>query len=193
MEPEVIVRPRSNLPSYVVVLAFAAMAQPAHADSPWVPTGAFFQVGVGENAESATAGLSWRWSRQWALGSGVISGSWAAAISGWQYRASDGMGDSHLWQLSLTPIVRYTPAGGSSPWFIEGGIGATYTDKIYVTEGKAFSTRFNFGDQIAIGATFGPAREYEVSLRFEHFSNAGIKRPNPGENFVQLRLAVPLR
>ena len=27
----------------------------------------------------------------------------------------------------------------------------------------------------------------EVSLRFQHFSNAGIKEPNPGENFFQVR------
>lgn len=184
---------RSSLFLYVVMLAATAAAQPVRAESPYTPTGAFAQVGASDNGESATAGLIWRWSRQWTLGSGVVTGYWAAAVSGWQYRAADGVGNSHLVQLIFTPVVRYTPDGGSAPWFIEGGIGATYMNKIYVTEGKAFSTRFNFGDQIAVGVVFGPQREYEASLRFEHFSNAGIKRPNPGENFVQLRLTLPLR
>jgi hypothetical protein len=30
-------------------------------------------------------------------------------------------------------------------------------------------------------------RQRELVLRVEHFSNAGIKHPNPGENYVQLR------
>lgn len=184
---------RSSLLPCVVLLAVAAAAEPARAESPYTPTGAFAQFGASENGESATAGLIWRWSPQWTLGSGLVTGYWAAAVSGWQYRAADGVGNSHLAQVSFTPVVRYTPSAGASPWFIEGGIGATYMNKIYRTDGKAFSTRFNFGDQIAVGAVFGPKREYEVSLRFEHFSNAGIKRPNPGENFVQLRLALPLR
>jgi lipid A 3-O-deacylase len=29
----------------------------------------------------------------------------------------------------------------------------------------------------------------DLSLRLQHVSNAGIKEPNPGENFVQLRYA----
>ncbi len=192
MEAEVLVRPGSKLFHCVALLAVAAAAKPVCAEPSFAPTGAFLQVGAAESTESATAGLSWRWSRQWTLGSGVVSGYWAAAVAGWRYTAADGVGNSHLWQLSFTPVVRYTPAGGSAPWFVEGGIGATYMSKVYVAEGRKFSTRFNFGDQIAIGAAFGPAREYEVSLRFEHFSNADIKLPNPGANFIQLRLAMPL-
>ncbi len=189
MEMEVLVKPRLKLPWLMVLAVTAAAAKPAAAEPSYAPNGVFLQVGVAEGTNAATAGLSWRWSRQWALGSGVVSGYWAAAISGWRYTAADGAGYSNLWQASFTPVVRYTPAGGDSPWFIEGGIGATYTNKVYVTDGRTFSTRFNFGDQIAIGAVFGPAREYEVSLRFEHFSNADIELPNPGQNFIQLRLS----
>ena len=35
--------------------------------------------------------------------------------------------------------------------------------------------------------SFGARGEHEVSLRLQHFSNAGIKHPNPGETFVRLR------
>ena len=28
---------------------------------------------------------------------------------------------------------------------------------------------------------------HELALRVQHYSNAGIRHPNPGENFVQLR------
>lgn len=192
MEEKIFVTLGLKLPWLVVVAATVIAARPAVAEPSYAPTGAFLQVGLAEDTSAATAGLTWRWGRQWVLGPGVVSGYWAAAISGWRYEAANGVGYSNLGQLSFTPVVRYRPAGGSAPWFIEGGIGATYTNKVYVAEGRAFSTRFNFGDQIAIGTFFGPAREYEVSLRFEHFSNADIELPNPGQNFIQLRLAMPL-
>ncbi len=168
------------------------MATPAAAESSFTPTGAFLQTGFTGSANSATAGLTWHWDRQLALGSGVVSGYWAAAVSGWRYESYGGVGRSTLGQVSFTPVFRYTPSGGQADWFIEGGVGATYMNRIYASNDKNFSTRFNFGDQIAIGAVFGAQRQYEVSLRFEHFSNAGIKHPNPGENFTQLRLAIPL-
>lgn len=193
MEAEVLVKPGLKLGWLIVLTIAEAAVQPAFAaERPYAPTGAFLQLGVAEGTHSATAGLSWRWNRQWTLGSGVFTGYWAAAISGWRYTATGGVGYDNLWQASFTPFVRYTPAGGNSPWFIEGGIGLTYMSKVYETDARAFSTRFNFGDQIAIGAAFGAAREYEVSLRFEHFSNADIELPNPGQNFIQLRLTMPL-
>jgi lipid A 3-O-deacylase len=36
----------------------------------------------------------------------------------------------------------------------------------------------------------GQQRQHELQLRLEHVSNAGIKEPNPGANFVQLRYAL---
>ncbi len=192
MKEKILVRLGLKLPWLVVLAVAAVAARPASAEPSFAPTGALLQVGVAEDTSAVTVGLTWRWSRQWALDPGVVSGYWAAAISGWRYEAANGTGYSNLGQLSFTPVVRFTPAGDNVPWFIEGGIGATYTNKVYVAEGRAFSTRFNFGDQIAIGAVFGPAREYEVSLRFEHFSNADIELPNPGQNFIQLRLSLPL-
>lgn len=173
------------------VLACAAAHAADAAESSFAPTAAFVQVGDAGAANSVTAGLVWHWQRQWPLGSGVVSGYWAAAISAWRYEAQGG-GRSTLSQVSFTPVFRYIPQGGHADWFVEGGIGATYMNRIYATQDKSFSTRFNFGDQIAIGAFLGAERRYEVSLRYEHFSNANLDTPNPGENFVQLRVAMRL-
>jgi hypothetical protein len=47
------------------------------------------------------------------------------------------------------------------------------------------------GEQEIAAATVLPAgHRLEVALRVEHFSNAGISHPNPGENFLQLRLSA---
>ena len=86
-------------------------------------------------------------------------------------------------------MLRLRPAGGSSPWFIEAGIGITVMDRLYRSQTKKFSTTFNFVDVAGIGRSFGADRRQELSLRLVHISNADIKSPNPGENFVQLRYA----
>jgi len=40
---------------------------------------------------------------------------------------------------------------------------------------------------VGIGRRFGDRGRHEISMRVEHFSNGSIKKPNPGENFLQLR------
>jgi hypothetical protein len=64
------------------------------------------------------------------------------------------------------------------------------TDKPYRTPAKEFGTRFNFVDTAGVGRSFGAQRKHELGLRLVHMSNAGIKEPNPGENFLQLRYAA---
>jgi hypothetical protein len=50
------------------------------------------------------------------------------------------------------------------------------------------STAFQFGSHIGLGYRFGAKRSYEIGYRFQHISNAGIKKPNPGINFHQVRV-----
>ena len=58
---------------------------------------------------------------------------------------------------------------------------------MYRTPEKRFSTAFNFHDMLGVGYSFGADRAEEVGVRFVHYSNAGIREPNPGINFLQLR------
>jgi lipid A 3-O-deacylase len=135
---------------------------------------------------SVTAGVTWRWTSltprgDWSLWTEVFASHWSAkqAIGS---RAS-------FTQIGVVPIVRYRFGEGRSPWFAEFGIGVSWMDRLYTTERKQFSTRFNFHDNIGIGRNFGANGEHELSVRLSHVSNAGIKQPNPGENFIQLRYA----
>ena len=53
--------------------------------------------------------------------------------------------------MAATPELRWRANAGASPWFAEAGIGATFTTNLHQTDQKRFSTRFNFGDHLAIG------------------------------------------
>ena len=174
----------------------AAMAWPAVAatETPmsppwWQPDKLFAQVGFAAETQTVVVGAIWKadWHREWLGGYATL---YTEASFGRWLSDSDNGASSSAWvtQLGLTPVLRWQPQ--SSPdWFFEAGIGANVLAPIFRSSDKRFSTAFNFGDHIAVGRRFGTAREHEVALRLQHFSNAGIRHPNPGENFVQLRYA----
>ena len=146
--------------------------------------GFFAQMGVADEVTAGTAGVIWNLR-------GGPNDRWSvyaeASVSRWQSRGGHATDHGVLTQVALVPTLRYRFGEGDSPWFVEGGIGATITSSVYRSSDKHFSTAFNFGDHIGVGRAFGAARKDEIVLRAEHFSNAGIKHPNPGENFLELR------
>jgi lipid A 3-O-deacylase len=135
-------------------------------------------------------GLTWSSTRQRQVAGGVAGLYWEASFGRW---ASDSgtARSSSAWvtQVSITPLLRWHPGGDNQHRFLEGGIGVNVLMPIYRSRDKRFSTAFNFGDHLAMGLRFGETKQHELALRLQHFSNAGIKHPNPGENFVQLRYA----
>jgi len=153
------------------------------------PAWAFAQAGSNpDSVEHFGAGVAWpfAWKRQ-ALG-GEFTAQAELSLSYWHARNFTG-GQEGFWNVGLVPLLRYRLSGGASPWFVEGGIGINATTKRYVTPDKTFSTRLNFSDNLAVGRSFGADWNQELSLRLQHTSNAGIKKPNPGEDFVLVRYA----
>jgi lipid A 3-O-deacylase len=187
--------PSNDVQSVAVLLMalWSPIARAAAEVSLIAPDAAFVQVGAADTTYGATLGVNWNWGREFAVGNARFTGYWEASLSQWSYPAADVRRTAGLLQLGLIPVFRWRPEQGASPWFVEAGIGATLTTVAYQTDRKRFSTRFNFGDHLAVGRSFGLTRAHELSLRLEHFSNAGIKQPNPGESFVQLRYLYKLK
>ena len=147
------------------------------------------QLGRNDDVTTLALGLMWRLSQEWFAGRrGRLSVYGEASIGQW--RVDDGS-RATVTQLGVTPVARYWLPRGER-WFAELGVGGHLLAPVYRTRDKRFSTVFNFGDHIALGRQHGNGHRWEWSVRLQHFSNAGIERPNPGEDFVQLRLALPL-
>lgn len=139
---------------------------------------------------AATVGLMLPWDGwSMALWGGQLRGLWDVYYSRWSFDRGPGGNDS-LNLLGVTPTLRWYSNQGRSSWFVQAGIGLTYADHRYYTPVREFSTRFNFADHIGVGIHLGAQRRHELQLRIEHLSNAGIKHPNPGENFIQVRYAL---
>jgi len=153
------------------------------------PDRVFAQVGTGDDdTRMYIAGVTydWRWTRP--LWNGVVTGYWESSFGRWNSDLSNGRrASAWITQLGVTPVLRWSSSEAPSTWFAEAGIGANVLLPVYRSSDKSFSTAFNFGDHLAVGRTFGEDGRHELALRVQHFSNGGIKHPNPGENFVQLR------
>ena len=166
-----------------------ALAQDAGADMAHAPS-VYLQGNWARHGTDALilgATLPWRAWRKPFLG-GELRGHWDVYVSRWSF---DGIaGHDGLTLLGVTPTLRLRPDEGRSAWFWEAGIGATMADRRYRTAEREFSTRFNFASHLGLGISLGEQRRHELLVRVQHVSNAGIKHPNPGANFVQLRYAL---
>ena len=153
------------------------------------PAVAFVQAGSGEDeAGVVSAGVRWPWAWRTTAWGGEWTGATELFGSWWHTRDIAG-GHQGIVQVGLVPVLRYRLSQGRSPWFAEIGIGLSITDKRYQSPNKTFSTRWNFSDNLAVGRSFGARNEHELSLRWQHTSNGGAKKPNPGLDLVMLRYA----
>lgn len=128
------------------------------------------------------AGLQWHGRDKW-----LEHSSWHIAryldlaFGGWNN------GGKTVYDLGLTPVFRFERSTGS-PYF-EAAIGFHAVSDLQFERGRETSTRLQFGDHIGVGFV---RDRYDWGLRVQHLSNGGIRNPNPGINFLQLRLQYRL-
>ena len=177
---------RKRLVTLVPPLLAALLAAPAAAD--WHPDAWYLQGGWSKHhVTSATAGTVWNFDWRHPVWGMEASLQGEAFLSRWRANDFD-RGEQWFSQVGLLPVLRLRLEEGRSRWFLEGGIGVSYTDRRYITPTKQFSTKFNFFDVIGLGYTFDAGRQ-EIGLRYAHISNGDTRKPNPGEEFVLLRYA----
>lgn len=166
----------------LALFAGALAASPVQAEG-WRPDGVFAEAGVSRrDTEVLGLGLQWQWDWQALRWGGRFSARTDLSASRWAADTVNGRRVQE--QVALVPLLRYTPGEGRSPWFVEGGIGLSLHRRPYEAEDVRLSTRWNFQDVLAVGRRFGGG---ELSLRAVHISNAGLRKPNPGDEMVQLR------
>lgn len=181
----------------VLAAALAAIGpDPALAQAPAaalpLPSHGFAQFGRARETSAVSLGVIWDASlHRFLSDSAALSSRFEVTVGRWRADSRVGGGHALVTQVGLTPVLRYA-FGVEARWFVEAGIGVNVITPVYRTGSKQFSTAFNFGDHLGFG--WRPTRDasWDVALRIQHFSNAGIDRPNPGENFVQLRFTAAL-
>lgn len=135
---------------------------------------------------SVGMGLLLPWPASTAFSQGAQSLYWDLFAGNWSARDASG-GRSNFAQAGAILNWRYRFDEGRSPWFAELGVGGSLMDRTYHTPERQFSTRFQFTEVIGLGLSLGDQGQHELGLRLQHFSNAGIEKPNPGETFLRAR------
>ena len=157
-------------------LAFAVLV-PSHANA---VDGFAAEAGGGNGVDLWRIGAQWKWQKKWFTGGAWhLGGYWDLQLGQWD-------GASNVTDIGLTPTFRFEPSSGYGP-YVEAAIGFHYLSSKNIAGGKQFSTHFQFGDHIGAGYRFGDKGRYDIGVRLQHLSNAGIKRPNPGINFALVR------
>jgi len=154
----------------------------------WLPDAVFSQVSAGASTDAWSIGGQWRWNRAWTVrDSLLLRGRWEISVGRWRTDADDGGGDrAWVTQVSVLPTLRLT-SPGEHGWYAELGSGPSFLMPVFRSRDREFSTEFNFQSHFAVGYVLGWGGKHDVGLRVEHFSNAGIREPNPGMNFASLR------
>lgn len=144
---------------------------------------ASIEFGTGNRTLLARLGIQTKWESRWWQTNGThIGGYWDATIMHWRSdRHQDISGNSqNITAVGITPVFRFQ-RDTLKGLYAEAAIGAHYLSDIYENNGRQFSTRFQFGDHVGVGYVL--ASGIDLSLKIQHFSNGGIKRPNSGANF----------
>lgn len=165
----------------------AAGAAPTSEDASWFdPVRLGVALGAGDAASIARLEARWNLKNDlWATSSQSVRVRLGleASVGGWN---PHGGNSSVMGDIGFTPIFRIQGSGRSGA-FAEIGAGMHLLSRTHISDSKVFSTAFQFGDRIAAGYRFGDPFDSELAVRFQHYSNAGIKEPNPGINFYMLQ------
>jgi lipid A 3-O-deacylase len=149
--------------------------------------GVAIETGRGDSTDMGRVALFHQWGRKWFTdGNWYVGGYWEVSLGRWNSTAAGG---KEIWDLGITPVFRLQSkaATGFRP-YVEAAVGLHLIDHTHVNNNRDMSTAFQFGDHVGVGLLLGDKGQFDLGYRFQHLSNADIKKPNNGINFQQIRL-----
>ncbi|QNA87507.1 acyloxyacyl hydrolase [Massilia sp. Dwa41.01b] len=176
----------SSLQTRIGIFLGAAVlaASPAFAADNGLIDSASVEFGSGKHVRLARVALQSNWEARWLASKGRhLGGYWDVSAAYWRgsaYRNEAGR-HQNLAVIGFTPVLRYGRDDGLG-WYAEGGIGANLFSELYRNADDRLSTAFQFGDHFGVG--YVTANKWDLTVKFQHYSNASIKRPNTGVNFL---------
>ena len=91
--------------------------------------------------------------------------------------------------IALSPVLtRQFATVDDKALFWEFGIGVSFLDKKRFA-GKNLGSYYQFEDRLGLTLALDPAKKRSISLRYFHYSNGGLEKPNPGMDFINLSYA----
>lgn len=149
---------------------------------------ASLEFASGDNTHMIRIGTQWMWSEKWWQSNDThIGGYWDFTLTQWRAQNHQDSADTHqnLVSAGITPVFRFQHDSKIGV-YTEAGIGLHLLSDAYNNNGHTLSGNVQFGSHIGMGYVF--KNNMDVSFKFQHFSNGGIKQPNGGVNFSILKI-----
>ena len=86
----------------------------------------------------------------------------------------------------------WAASSASERLFAEFSLGPALLSRSRV-EGRELGGTFHFRSALALGAAFGDRRSTRIALRIAHISNGGLRRANPGLDYVGMSFVIGTR
>lgn len=111
---------------------------------------------------------------------------WEGSIAHWKCRGDPSARYRHLHALGFAPewSIAFPFFPGITPVFA-ASIGAVLISSDHMGH-RDLGSRLHFQDQLGLGARFGKKDQFELSVRYLHYSNAGLCPPNQGVDLKPL-------
>lgn len=149
------------------------------------------EVGGGRSVQKIRFGVQHDMNKRYFNSNGTHIGAyWDFSVAQWRGNAYRNVAGQHqnLTVIGATPTFRFQRNDGTG-FFGELGIGYHLFSELYNNSDNRLSTAFQFGDHLGFGYIF--QNRVEASFKLQHYSNASIKRPNSGANFLMFKVAAP--
>jgi hypothetical protein len=148
--------------------------------------GMALEAGSGDGTDMGRVAIQWNWDMRLYQGAEWNIGSyWDLGLGHWRNNGFPGR-NKDITEIGLTPVLRLQRNSLEGP-YAELGLGLHVQSDSTIGD-KSMSTLVQFGSHLGAGYRFGVKRAFDLSYRYQHLSNAGIKKPNDGINFNQIRL-----
>lgn len=171
---------KKTLLGIVAALALVCLSPLALAQQDGAQGAVSVHYGIGDHYQRLSVNYetpSW-WTTQFSGGWGRLDLAGEFGVAYW--KADGSRSPSDVWQFNAIPMFRWW---AGERFYIEAGIGATaFTSTRFAN--KSISTAFQFGNHVGLGFLVAPNQR--LGIRYSHFSNANMKKPNPGLDVVQM-------
>ncbi|MES2324532.1 MAG: acyloxyacyl hydrolase [Pseudomonadota bacterium] len=150
---------------------------------------ASLETGSGAKVQMLRVAVQKNWTRKYFHSNGTHVGAyWDLSLAQWRGNSYKNVPGQHqnITDIGLTPVFRFQ-SDSLKGWYAEGGIGVHLLSERYDNDSNFLSTAFQFGDHLGAGYVFD--NKWELGMRLQHFSNANIKKPNSGVDFLLVKLA----
>ncbi len=147
---------------------------------------ASLEYGTTSKVKLIRASAQWDWQNKWWQSNGThIGGYWDLSLADWHESRYNNTNNSREFaDIGFTPVFRFQ-SDDKKGFYGEAGVGVHLFSELYKNDGDKLATAFQFGDHLGAGYVF--RNGLELGVKFQHFSNGGIKKPNGGVNFAVVK------